>query len=252
MFLLDLEKTLGNLLMPAGLLWLLLLTVTLVLLKRRQWFPAVLAGLVWALFGLAGNFYVGSALLASLERTVPPLPLQGLEPFDAVFVLGGGTDVDPGGAPILTMSGDRVVTAARLWHEGKARFLVASGLGRDGEGATRDLAQETRAIWLSLGIPDSAILRVEDPCWITRDELRAYRRLQDRRHFRRVALVSSASHLPRAMALAAGLGLEVTPVGAEWRGRRYTVQLLRLVPQGEGLARTQEACWEYLGRWVGR
>ena len=35
-------------------------------------------------------------------------------------------------------------------------------------------------------------------------------------------------------------------------GRRYAMQVQRLVPQGEGLERTQYACWEYLGRWLGR
>jgi len=248
--LLDLEKTLGALFMPAGLLWMLLMAAALLLLRRRQWAPAAVVLSAWALFGVAGNFYVGSALLASLERAVPPSTAA--EPFDAVFVLGGGTDLDPAGDPMLGTSGDRVITAARLWHGGKARRLVASGVSKDAQGGLRDGGQETRAIWRSLGIPDDAIVVVDEPCWITRDEIGAYLRLSRRLGWKRMALVSSAWHLPRAMGLAAKAGLAVTPVGSDWRGRSYAIQPQRLVPQGEGLQRTHYACWEYLGRWVGR
>ena len=153
---------------------------------------------------------------------------------------------------MLSSAGDRLATAARLWHAGKARFLVASGTSRDAVGALRDGGKESRALWLGLGIPDSAIIVVPEPCWITRDELRAYRRLQDQRHFKRMALVSSASHLPRALGLAAKAGLDFTPVGADWKGRQYTIQVQMLVPSAEGLERTQRASWEHLGAWLGR
>ena len=67
-----------------------------------------------------------------------------------------------------------------------------------------------------------------------------------------MALVSSASHLPRALALAQQAGPGVTPLGADWRGRPRAFQFHELVPQGEGFLEVQRACWEYLGRWVGR
>ena len=252
MTLLDLEKTLGLLAMPAGLLWLLLLGTGLLLLRRRQWVPAALVVLAWALFGAAGNCYVGAALMARLEAAIPSVDLRQVQPFDAVFVLGGGTDVDPAGEPILGTSGDRVLAAARLWHAGKARCLVASGWSREGLAGPRDLGRETRALWLGLGIPDRAILVVDEPCWITREEIAAYRRLQERQAWKRMALVSSAWHLPRALGLAGKAGLDVRPVGSDWRGQRTPLQIQKLVPQGTGLELTAKACWEMLGRLVGR
>lgn len=252
MLLFDLAKTLGMLVMPAGILWILLLSAVLLLLRRRQWLPAFGLFVIWGLFGAAGNFYVGSALLAGLERQVPAVDVARVEPFDAVFVLGGGSEIDPADVPMLGMAGDRIALAARLWHAGKARFLVASGASRDALGAPRDLGRETRALWMGLGVPAEAILVIDTPCWNTRDEIAAYRRLEDQRGFKRMALVSSAWHLPRALALAGRKGLAFTPVGADWRGRRYAIQPQRLVPQGEGLERTQFACWEYLGRWLGK
>ena len=180
------------------------------------------------------------------------MDLACVQPFETVFVLGGGTEEKPLGGPELGMAGDRVALAAQLWHAGKAQLLVASGCSRDRAGGFADLGQETRALWLSLGVPDQAIRVVQEPCWITRDEIAAYQRLQTRFGWRRMGLISSAWHLPRAMGLAGRAGLAVTPLGADWRGRRHPFQVRLLVPQPEGFLFVQWACWEYLGRWVGR
>jgi uncharacterized SAM-binding protein YcdF (DUF218 family) len=251
MSLLELQKTLGSLLMPAGLLWVLLGALAFLLLRRRQRLLALLGALVWALYGLAGNYYVGTALMAGLERSIPVADSQG-EPFDAAFVLGGGTELGPAGTPILGSAGDRVAEAARLWHAGRTRFLVASGWGRDAATGPRDLGEETRVLWMGLGVPREAIVVVDTPCWVTRDEIRAYRPLADRMGWRRMALVSSAWHLPRALVLAKRAGLEVHPVGSDWRGRGGAFLLHHLVPEGEGFQRTSLACWEHLGHMVGR
>jgi len=248
----DLAKTVGALAMPAGLLWVFTLGVAYLLLRRRQWFAGILVLGVWILYGAAGNFYVGSALMAGLERAIPLVETGGLEPFDAVCVLGGGTELDPAGRPILGEAGDRIVTAARLWHAGRAQVLVASGTGLDVMAGARDLGQETRAIWLALGVPGGAIVTVPEACLNTREEIAAYRKLQDVRHWKRLALVSSASHLPRALRLAEKAGLVFTPVGADWHGRRHPFQPQRLVPTGEGFHLVARASWEYLGRRLGK
>ena len=249
---LALEKTLGLLVMPAGLLWLFLLAGAGLCLLRKQRLPATLFLLVALGYGLAGNVYLGSALMARLEAGVPPVDVAAIAPFDAVCVLGGGSQQDPFGRAQVNLSGDRIVLAARLWHAGKARVLVASGRSRDSLGLPRDLGQETRTLWRSLGVPDTAILVVDEPCWNTRDEILADRRLQLRHGWPRVGLVSSAWHLPRALGLARKAGFEATPLGADWRGRRHPFQLQLLVPQAEGFMDVQRACWELLGRRVGR
>lgn len=249
--LLECQKLLGTLAMPAGLVWMALLGLSLWLGRRRQWLPFAVSLGLWVAYGAAGNPYLGAALVAGLERRVPPLPDQA-PPFDALFVLGGGTEVDPTGEPILGSAGDRVAQAARLWHAGRVRTLVASGWFRDTVGGPRDGGQDTRALWRSLGVPDSAIVVVAEPCWITRDEIGAYARLKAARGWKRTALLSSAWHLPRAMALAEKAGLEVTPVGADWRGRDRAFSLEGLVPHDLGFLLVHRACWERLGRAMGR
>jgi len=251
MTLFAIEKVAGLLLTPVGLLWLLILAAALACLRRRRWALAALGLGIAALYGCVGNLILARALIGRLERRVPPAAVARLEPFDAVFVLGGGSEPGPGGEPGLGSSGDRIFIAAKLWHAGKARLLVTSGTAA-GYGTPRDLGQETRALWRSVGIPDEAILPVGEPCWNTREEIRAYARLQARFGWKRTALVSSASHLPRALNLAARAGLAPTPLGADWLGGARPFKAQDLIPQGEGFAITQRAAWEYLGRWMGR
>ena len=252
MSLFALEKTVGLLAMPAGLVWLFLLASAVLSLLRKQRLPAVLFLAAALLYAIAGNVYLGSALVARLEAAVPPVDVATVAPFDAVLVLGGGSQEDPFGRPEAGLAGDRLLLAARLWHAGKARLLVTSGLSRDSLGAVRNLGEETRALWRGLGVPDAAILVVASPCWNTREEIAADRRLQFQHGWKRVGLLSSASHLPRALALARKAGLVVTPVGADWRGRPHPFQLQMLVPQADGFLDVQRACWEFLGRRVGR
>jgi uncharacterized SAM-binding protein YcdF (DUF218 family) len=248
---LGLQKILGYLLMPAGLLWLGILLACLWNWRQKQRGMAFLFLGIFLLYGLAGNRWVGLCLVHTLERRIPPLPDRG-EPFDAVWVLGGGSDLSPGSGPELSDGGDRIAAAARLWHSGRVKLLVASGTGNDGPAGPRDLGQETRQLWLGMGVPPEAILVETGPCDITREEIAALRKRQEQFHWKRVAILSSAWHLPRAMALAHRAGLEPTPIGADWRGRERTSQAYFFVPQAGGFTLVELACWEYLGRWVGR
>jgi len=252
MTLLSFQKMLALLVLPAGFVWVLLLAASLYGFRRKRWKPAWFTLGLALLYAAAGNVPLGAMLLARLEATVPRVDPVTVEPFEVVFVLGGGVDDNAWGDPQLGSSGDRLYQAARMWHAGKARLLVASGVARGGARGFRNGGELSRVLWQSLGIPGQAILVVEEPCWITRDEIAAYRRLQTRFGWQRMALVSSASHMPRAMALADKAGLKVTPIGADWRGQPPGFACKWLVPQAEGFVAVQVACWELLGRSVGR
>jgi len=246
------QKILGYLLMPVGLFWLGLLAACLWCGRRKQRGPAIFLAGLWLFYTLAGNRWVGLELIRSLERRIPQEPPPVSEPFDAVCVLGGGSELDPARDPELGDDGDRIAAAARLWRGGHARLLVASGTSDDDPRGSRNLGEETRHLWAEMGVPPEAILVVSRPCRITREEIAAYRSLQMERGWKRVAVLSSARHLPRILALAHRAGLEATPIGADWRGRDRAFQSSYLVPQARGFTLVESACWEYLGRWVGR
>jgi uncharacterized SAM-binding protein YcdF (DUF218 family) len=254
-----LQKTVGFLLMPAGLLWLGLIAATGAAWRRTgrlgggtRWKEVGPLVLLTVGYTVAGNIHVGHALMRSLEAEVPNLGEPPAAAFDAACVFGGGTESDAFGRPQLACSGDRLMAAARLYHAGLARMLVASGVSSDDPAGPRNLGGEARALWMSVGVPESAILVVETPCRVTSEEVAAFQALKQKNGWQRVALVSSAWHLPRILRLTKRAGMEGIPHGSDWRGRRHVFQWQDCVPQGAGFWRVNLAMWEYVGRVSGR
>ena len=239
------QKTIGLLLMPAGVLWLALIVVRWVMRDERR--PAVrILGVLIGLYTVAGNVVVGGILLRLLEAPYAGQDPLAFAPVEAVLVLGGGSTDNPFGRPQFAASGDRIYRAWTMHQAGLAPILVASGRAYDD-----DLATQTRALWRSMGVADNAIMILSDPR-NTSEEIAAFAALGRERGWRQVGIVSSAWHLPRAMSLARRQGLEALPIPADFRGGLPTVTLPSIVPTGEGFDATHRAVWELVGRLVGR
>ncbi len=246
-----LQKVVAHLLMPAGLVWSALIVLTTMALVARRWRDgAVLSALLLA-YTLAGNVWLGCWLVDTLERQVLPAKrVEELPLFDAVCVLGGGTDLQPDGTPQFGAGGgDRIAHAARLYLAGKANVLVCSGLSLPGD--DRNLAVETHKLWQGFAVDAGAIVVVGRGL-ITRDEIGIYKELVAKHGWRRLGLVTSAWHLPRALALCRAIGLEVTPLPCDARSRAFPAWFLYLIPQDKGFSRVQIGAWEWIGRLVGR
>jgi uncharacterized SAM-binding protein YcdF (DUF218 family) len=246
-------KVLRLLMLPAGLVWLLLAVCAVQAWRRSsRAFAAALCAL-FLLDSLAGNVYLGSALLTLLERGLPHLDPRSVEPFDAVCILGGGTLEDADGIGELGSGGDRIAVAVALVRAGKTPLVVASGTRisslNDGND---DLAEETATLLSGLGVPPGQIIRLASGPVNTAQEIAAYKALIAERGWRRVGLISSAWHLPRALRLCARIGLVMVPIPADHRNRLPAPSCYWLLPQEEGFANVQLACWEMLGCWLGR
>lgn len=246
------QKALGLLLMPAGLAWLLLITLTVTAWRTAPRALAWLASVALLLFTVAGNAWVGNALIGSLEQRIPPLELQQQQPFDAVCVLGGGTELSDADGPTLGSAGDRIALAARLWHAGKAKVVVVSGSSIGSMERERDLTEESTILLRGLGVDPRAIMHVSSGAVNTAQEITAYRAMAAEHGWTRVGLVSSAWHLPRALRLCRAADFDVVPLGADRRGRFRSWSLYWVIPQDHGFDRVQHACWEYLGMLAGR
>ncbi len=247
----ELRKFVALCLMPAGLAWLGLLAFSCDLSRRRLRGFATVAAALWLLTTMAGNVWVGSALIAWLQRPYARIDPLAQGSFDAVAVLGGGVEVRNDGRPDLTAAGERVVLGVLLWRAGRTPRLVASGPYEPiaGGGVTSNAAA-TAVLWEQLGVPPASIVLLEGPRTTT-DEIAAVANLVAERGWRRVGLVTSAWHMRRAMGLCASRGLDVTPLPAESLSAPEP-QLRWLVPQEVGFWRVQHACWELLGSLAGR
>jgi uncharacterized SAM-binding protein YcdF (DUF218 family) len=245
------RKFVTALAMPAGLVWMGMIALVAFLFSRRLRVPAVLASALLALYSLAGNSYAGNALLGALEARTPDPDQAAAGVLDAVFVMGGGSGLTAEGKAELAAAGDRIAEAARWFHAGKALRLVASGASIAALDGARDFAEETRRLWAGMGVPESAVLAIPEAARNSRQEIQAYKRFVDARGFARVGLVTSAWHMPRALALAKAAGLEALPIPADRRYRPAPFTPVNLVPQADGFMGVQLSIKELLGGLLG-
>lgn len=251
-----LRKWLARFAMPMGWFFMLALGSACWFWWHRRRREAVIATGSLVLLSVCGNVWVSQWLLRRLESGwVVPDPTD--PPFDAVVVLGGGTGTTPDGRPQLTPSGDRVAMAARLHHKGLAPRIVASGSAIAALGGSDEaLGEDTRALLVGMGVPDGAVEQLVGPK-TTSEEMRALAHRAPEAGWKRVGLITSAWHLPRAMRLAERSGIEgegvtVVPIPADYRGTRTMVTIVHLLPSEEGLGNLRIFLWEILGMAMGR
>ena len=190
-------------------------------------------------------------LRGTIEGLSPQMPIASVAPAQAVVVLGGvvspptrgHTEIDLGAAA------DRVWYAARLFHAGKAPLVLLSG-GGDLE---RHAFSEARAMAVfvqDLGVPAQAIV-LEEASRNTRQNAAFSATLLKSRGINHILLVTSALHMPRALALFTAQGLQVTPAPTDFEASQATPPgLLAWLPDVPALEGSGRAMKELVGRWV--
>lgn len=246
-----LQKVVGRLAMPVGLVWILLGANLFLAWHRRRLAATAIAAVIFVSYTLAGNPVLGGAMLHWLEADYREVQAFSGPPLDAVFLLGGGTARGRSSPARLADSGDRVLTAARVYKEREVGHVVASGSTIHGIGVQRDLAEEGAEILGDLGVPPEAIVRLPEPK-NSSQEVAAYRALAEERGWEKVGIVTSAWHLRRVMRLCRRSGLDAEPLPADFRGERSWDGFLSVMPDGGGFRNVQIAAWEILGAAVGR
>lgn len=156
---------------------------------------------------------VSDALIQPLEREARANASAPSCCYDAIVALGGG--INPAAPPYtlepdLGDGADRIWYAAQLFHRGVAPRIIVSGGGftanNNGGPATTE-AEAMHRFLKDLGVPDSAIVP-EDRSLNT---IQNIENVRDMVKGGRVALVTSAYHMRRSMALARRLGLDAAP-----------------------------------------
>ena len=243
-----LKKLLTALILPpTGPILLAFVGLWLTNAKSRGWRNG---GLWLAILSLLGLLLlslpiVGKALMAPLEPYPPIAPAQ-LQRVQAIVILGGGTYLaapEYGGDTIGSATLERLRFGARLARESRLPLLVTGGApsgGRaEGELMREALEQDfgVKVRWVEAASRDSA-----ENASLSAPMLKTA-------GITRIALVSNASHLPRAVPLFEKQGLEVipAPMGFSTGSPSLAGSLL---PGGLGLSR--EALHEYLGQLYNR
>jgi uncharacterized SAM-binding protein YcdF (DUF218 family) len=244
---LELGKLLTKLVMPiSAALGLMALALLLLALGRRRGAAAALLAAFAGLW-LAALPPVAERLAWALESAHPATPLADLAPADAILLLGGATRpaLPPREFPELNEASDRMFYAARLFHAGKAPFVLVSGGGAAEQTEAGNLAFVLEA----LGVPADAIVR-EEESRNTYENCVEARRILDARGARDVLLVTSALHMPRAFATCRSAGLAVRAAPTDYYAAPSDTRGDTLVPDAEALMLTHLALRERLGYWV--
>jgi uncharacterized SAM-binding protein YcdF (DUF218 family) len=201
------------LLEPVGFTWLCLLVLTGALWWKGQRRFACAAGAIALFVTIIGGTGVPGLILASLEKPYADVSLDALPQADAIVLLGGGAAASRYEASLthLTIAGDRLVMAHRLFKMGKAPALTLGGNAVKLDGVERLESELVRDLLTGWGIPGDAMIPL-GANGDTHDEALKVRALATERGWRRVLLVTSANHLRRATATFRATGLEAVPV----------------------------------------
>ncbi len=230
--------------------------------RGRRRAAAVLAALSLGGLWWVSTPWVAWALAMPLESQHPPVPVQASPVADAVLVLGGAlaSPMPPEQPHIgFGMAAERVWHAAALVRAGKARWVLAVGGNRPGY---EDVAPESQAmaeVLRALGVPAQAI-RQEGDSRNTRENASFSRPLVRAVGARRVLLVTSALHMPRALqefqTAFAGSGVTFIPAAtdADALGDE-PAGVSAWLPEAKALEASTRAVKEYLGLaqvWMAR
>lgn len=232
----------SNLLMAVGVVGLVLLCTRFT--RLASWL--IVTSLV--LIAIAGFSPLGNALILPLEQRFPPWDASRGPP-DGIVVLGGAISPDVSaarGAVALDEAAERLTVAAELARRyPNARIIYSGGTNAlfvDEAAEAPFAVQQLQA----LGVARERIT-AEEQSRNTIENAVFSRLIANPKPGQHWLLLTSAYHMPRAMAAfrAAGFPVEAYPV--DWRTRGPIDAVRPFASLGAGLQRTDTAVHEWIG-----
>lgn len=235
--------------------WLVLAIVGLLLGAWRSRRRLTVASSVLALVAVFATTPLASSwLIQWLERPLPQPAFCTTAPPTVAVVLGAGVDVFAGRSDDTTVlsisSRRRMERALEWWRQAPGRSLVVTGGPSPSGGAPVSRLMVRYAQELGDG---QSITGIEDASSNTWENARHLASMNPAIP-RRVTLISSAMHLPRAAFAMRQAGFDVCPVSADPRRIELGWWGYLLWPQSSALLKTEDSLHELVGqayyRWL--
>ena len=195
-----------------------------------------------------------SFALRTLEaRYLPVLAEEALQA-DVAIVLGGGVRPANSDNPYYDLgeSSDRTMEAVRLWRAAKIKKILVTGGGVRWEPGEPTEGDAMTQFLLDLGVPREAILS-ETRSRNTHENALLSKPVWDQEKFTTGLLVTSALHMPRALAVFTRQGYSVQPASTDAIAGTFPAALpFALLPDVRALDATTSAIKEWLGLIVYR
>ena len=248
-----LSKVLGFFALPSNLLIAIGLAGLVLFRTRYERLAGWLVGTSLVLIALAGLSPLGNGLLLPLEQRFPPWDASRGPP-DGIVVLGGAITPDVSAsrdAVALNEAAERITVAAELARRyPNARILFSGGTSALVAAEAVEAPFAVRQ-WEALGV-DRDRITAEEQSRNTIENAVFSRLIANPKLGERWLLVTSAYHLPRAMAAFAAAGFAVEPYPVDWRTGGPIDALRPFASLGDGLRRTDTAVREWVGLVVYR
>ena len=202
---------------------------------------------------------VGISLLGALEDDFPNLGSEEYAKADAIVVLGGFTIPPRPGRRDIEVNGafNRLLKGMRLLRAGKAPLLILTG-GQHGSVVLKrpeDAEAECgKILALECGV-DPEVILTESRARNTYENALFTKELLQERGLKKILLVTSAYHMPRAVGVFRTQGIDViaAPTGVQIRSSGF--KLTHLLPGLGALGQSSSTMREYLAlsvyRWKG-
>lgn len=186
--------------------------------------------------------------LGALEARYPVLSVDEMPTADIAIVLGGAVEppTPPRRAADLGDATDRIWFAAELFKAGKVQKILVSGGNLPWKAGSVAEAEAIRDMLIAWAVPAGAII-IESASRTTSENARGVKEMWPSLGASSALLVTSAAHMPRAMASFRRLGLPVTPAPTDLRSVQQPIGLLDLLPDAGALKGTSDALKEVVG-----
>ncbi|WMY73047.1 envelope biogenesis factor ElyC [Buttiauxella selenatireducens] len=240
-----LKKYIGGLLLPLPFLLLLMgLALCLLWFSRWQKSAKAILSVSWLVLLLISLQPVADKMLKPIEDSYPTW--RGSVKVDYIVVLGGGYTWNPEWAPssnLISNSLPRVTEAIRLWQANPGAKMIFTGARAITNPVST--AEAGARVAESLGVPRSQIIVLDSPK-DTEEEAAAVAKTIGQQPF---LLVTSASHLPRAMIFFRHAGLNPIPAPANQLAIASPLNPWeRIIPAPVWLMHSDRAIYESVGR----
>jgi len=240
-----LKKYIGGFILPLPLLLLLMgLGLALIWFSRYQKTGKTIVSASWLVLLLLSLQPVADGLLKPIEDTYPTW--RGEQRVNAIVVLGGGYTWNDAWAPssnLINNSLPRLNEAVRLWRMNPGAKMIFTGAAASTNPVST--AEAGARVAETLGVPRSEILTL-DTARDTEEEAAAVKQAIGDVPF---LLVTSASHLPRAMIFFQQAGLHPLPAPANQLAIASPLNPWeRIIPSPVWLMHSDRVGYETLGR----
>jgi uncharacterized SAM-binding protein YcdF (DUF218 family) len=198
---------------------------------------------------LFASLPLGAGLLLAVVSTGMPRVESRAEArgADVIVVLGGGAQtVSVGGLVASELQGAsrlRAMECARVFKLIGASLVVASGGKPGGSDLLQPESQPLRDAMIAVGVPATAIVQ-ESGSQTTRDQARLVGPMLRAHNAQRFVLVTSPTHMRRALAVFRAEGLDPVPSVAPLRSEHLKPPAL-LLPSADALWLSDQVVYEY-------